>query len=77
MSIPIYTAFFSKLLTSINSETARHTAELAAWLSLSAWTTGYSRELEDQADRVGLRYAHEAGYNVSVGPSLWGRWRDK
>ena len=64
-------------LASINSETVRQTAGQAAALSLSAWTTGYSRETEDQADRVGLRYAYEAGYNVSVGPSLWARVRDK
>ncbi len=70
-------AVADEALTSINSETARQTAELAAALSLSAWTTGYNRELEDQADRVGLRYVHEAGYNVSVGPSLWARFRDK
>lgn len=38
---------------------------------------GYSRNLEDQADRVGLRYAYEGGYDVSKGPRLWVRFRDK
>jgi Zn-dependent protease with chaperone function len=38
---------------------------------------GYSRNLEDQADRVGLRYAYEGGYDVSKGPALWVRFRDK
>jgi metalloendopeptidase OMA1, mitochondrial len=37
----------------------------------------YSRDLEDQADRVGLRYAHEGGYDVSKGPRLWEKFRDK
>jgi predicted Zn-dependent protease len=29
--------------------------------------SGYSREFEDQADRVGLRYVYEAGFDVSRG----------
>ena len=36
----------------------------------SAWKNGYGRGLEDQADRVGLRYAYEAGYDISKGPRL-------
>ncbi len=31
----------------------------------------FSRELEDQADRVGLYYAWEAGYDVREAPRLW------
>lgn len=38
---------------------------------------GYSRNLEDQADRVGLRYAYQGGYDVRKGPKLWVRFRDK
>jgi len=37
----------------------------------------YSREHEDQADRVGLRYAYEAGYDVAKGPALWKRFAGK
>jgi Zn-dependent protease with chaperone function len=37
----------------------------------------YSRDLEDQADRVGMRYAHEGGFDVSKGPGLWAKFRDK
>jgi len=37
----------------------------------------YSRDAEDQADRVGLRYAYEAGYDVSKGPRLWERFAQK
>ena len=64
-------------LSTMNNDAAREMVGLAAALSLSAWTTGYSRQTEDQADRVGLRYAYEAGYDVSVGPSLWARFREK
>jgi len=56
---------------------ARDAAGLGASLSLSAWQSGYSRELEDQSDRVGLRYAHEAGFDVSVGPALWMKFKKK
>ena len=30
--------------------------------------------LEDQADRVGLRYAYEGGFDVSKAPALWERF---
>jgi len=45
----------------------------AAKLSLLAWGSGYSRNLEDQADRVGLRYAYEAGFDVERAIDLWSR----
>lgn len=37
----------------------------------------YSRDLEDQADRVGLRYAYEAGFDTSVATALWRRFDEK
>jgi predicted Zn-dependent protease len=48
-----------------------------AAVGLLAWKNGYSRELEDQADRVGLRYAYEAGYSVRTAPLLWKRFAEK
>ena len=42
-----------------------------------AWKNGYGRSLEDQADRVGLRYAYEAGYDITKGPRLWQRFARK
>ena len=33
--------------------------------------------MEDQADRVGLRYAYEAGYDITKGPRLWNRFAKK
>jgi len=56
---------------------AGRAAGLAASLGISAWQSGYSREMEDQADRVGLRYAYAAGFDVSKGPALWKRFREK
>jgi len=62
---------------SIEDNTGRQAATLGALLSVSAWQSGYSRDLEDQADRVGLRYAHEGGFDVSQGPALWQKIRKK
>jgi predicted Zn-dependent protease len=42
-----------------------------------AWSNGYGRSLEDQADRVGLRYAYEAGYDVDRAPRLWHRFAER
>jgi hypothetical protein len=50
---------------------------LAGSFTLMAWQNGYGRDLEDQADRVGLRYAYEGGFHVSQGPLLWKRFKDK
>lgn len=63
--------------SSVDNDTGRTAAMLGAALGLSAFRSGYSRDLEDQADRVGLRYVHEAGYDVRQGPGLWGKFRDK
>jgi hypothetical protein len=63
--------------STIDSGTSRAIAETAAGLAASAWSNGYGRDMEDQADRVGLRYAYEAGYDITTGPSLWGRFAKK
>jgi predicted Zn-dependent protease len=39
--------------------------------------SGYSREYEDQADRVGLRYVYQAGFDPTKGPGLWGKFKEK
>ena len=46
----------------------RLATQLGASLGFSAWMNGYGRDLEDQADRVGLRYAHEGGFDVAGAP---------
>jgi Zn-dependent protease with chaperone function len=58
----------------IEDEKARALAQLLTLFVAAAYRNGYGRELEDQADRVGLRYAYEAGYDVARGPGLWRRF---
>jgi Zn-dependent protease with chaperone function len=55
----------------------RAAAELGSALGFSAWMSGYGRNLEDQADRVGLRYAHEGGFDVNGAPQVWQRFLTK
>jgi hypothetical protein len=62
---------------SIESDKKRALAGVLAMFSLMAWKNGYGRDLEDQADRVGLRYAYEGGYDVRRGPELWKRFAKK
>ena len=52
-------------------------AQLGASLGFSAYINGYGRDLEDQADRVGLRYAYEGGFDVAGAPGVWQRFLDK
>ena len=61
----------------IDNDAARVSAQLGALLAVTAFGSNYSRDQEDQADRVGLRYAYEAGFDVAEGPRLWGRFREK
>jgi Zn-dependent protease with chaperone function len=79
-------SFFTDLLTSvplaiaeahIGSPIGQMLLEYGATFGLLAFHNGYSRKQEDQADRVGLRYAHEAGYDVRKGPRLWHRFAQK
>ncbi len=57
--------------------TAGQLAGMAGQLGASALLTGYSREFEDQADRVGLRYVYEAGFDPKQGPALWTKFKEK
>jgi Zn-dependent protease with chaperone function len=61
----------------IDDKGKRIGAQLATLLAASAISNGYGRGQEDQADRVGLRYAHEGGYDVRKGPKLWKRFAVK
>jgi Zn-dependent protease with chaperone function len=61
----------------IDNDALRVSAQLGAALGFTAWMNGYGRELEDQADRVGLRYAHEGGYDVTGAPRVWQRFLEK
>jgi len=56
-----------------NNRTAQHYITLG----FSAWKNGYSRDHEDQADRVGLRYAYEGGFDVEKGSRVWLRFLER
>jgi len=45
--------------------------QLGLSLAVGAAVNGYGRTHEDQADRVGLRYATEAGYDPKGAPRVW------
>jgi Zn-dependent protease with chaperone function len=61
----------------IHDKAARNAVKLAGAFTFVAWRNGYGRSFEDQADRVGLRYAYEAGFDVTKGPELWNRFARK
>jgi Zn-dependent protease with chaperone function len=63
--------------STIDDDKKRMVVQLITGLAATAYTSGYSRGMEDQADRVGLRYAYEAGYDVTKGPRLWNRFAKK
>src|SRR5262249_48030810 len=61
----------------IDDKNKRAVAQLLTVFAAGAWSNGYGRDLEDQADRVGLRYAYEAGWDITKGPRLWNRFAKK
>ena len=61
----------------IKSEGKATAVQIAALIGATAWQSGYGRTHEDQADRVGLRYAYEGGFDPSQGPLLWERFAKK
>jgi hypothetical protein len=62
---------------SIDRDSARIATKVGIYAGTLALMNGYSRSAEDQADRVGLRYAYEAGYDVAKGPRLWEKFAEK
>src|SRR5262249_43067337 len=60
-------------VSTASNRITRDAMATAAKLSLLAWGNGYSRSLEDQADRVGLRYAYEGGFDVQRAIGMWSR----
>ena len=63
--------------STLDNNTQKAIAGLAVIAAGSALKSGYGRGFEDQADRVGLRYAYEAGYDITKGPRLWNRFAKK
>jgi Zn-dependent protease with chaperone function len=77
MWIQLVALGLSGATTEIDDKTARAVAQLLIIFGAQAWQNGYGRDMEDQADRVGLRYAYEAGYDITKGPRLWQRFARK
>jgi Zn-dependent protease with chaperone function len=46
-------------------------------LGAGALSNGFSRGFEDEADRIGLRYAYEGGFKAETAPALWRRFSAK
>lgn len=63
--------------STLESDKAKAAVGLAGVFSVLALTNGYGRDLEDQADRVGLRYAYDGGFDVRQGPRVWQRFKEK
>jgi predicted Zn-dependent protease len=61
----------------IKNDLGRAAAEQATSLGVTTFGNAYSREYEDQADRVGLRYVYEAGYDYKKAPKLWEKFAKK
>lgn len=47
--------------------------KLANQLSFLILSNKFTGDMEDQADRVGLYYAHQAGYDIREAPKVWRR----
>jgi Zn-dependent protease with chaperone function len=63
--------------TVIDNPIARQAAQATAALGVMTFSNVHSRSDEDQADRVGLRYVYEAGYDYRKAPLLWRRFAEK
>lgn len=61
----------------IDDEKARTAVQAGTFVSALAVQNAFGRQSEDQADRVGLRYAYEGGFDVTKAPGVWQRFEDK
>jgi Zn-dependent protease with chaperone function len=61
----------------LDSSLARTAVQQGAALGTATFGNYFSRDDEDQADRVGLRYVYEAGYDYRKAPELWRRFAEK
>jgi Zn-dependent protease with chaperone function len=61
----------------VDNEALRLSLQVGASLAATGIGSRFSRDHEHQADRVGLRYAHEGGFDVRKAPRLWERFRER
>ena len=66
-------AVVSTALVSAYGMEAADLANSIAAFGGAALSSSYSRNLENQADRIGLNYIYEAGYDPREAPKLWER----
>jgi hypothetical protein len=59
--------------TAAETVLGRENALLIAKLGYALMSNKFTGDMEDQADRVGLYYAHQAGYDVREAPKIWRR----
>jgi Zn-dependent protease with chaperone function len=61
----------------IKNPLGQQAAQQATSIGVTTFGNSFSRTYEDQADRVGLRYVYEAGYDYRKAPALWNRFAEK
>lgn len=64
-------AFWAGMIGAGASVLGEQAALLIAKLSYTLMSNKFSRDLEDQADRVGLYYAYDAGYDARESTNMW------
>jgi hypothetical protein len=64
-------------LAAIHNPIAKLAAIGAGALAYKAGTSMYSRNQEDKADRIGLRYAQRGGFDISKAPAVWRKFEKK
>jgi predicted Zn-dependent protease len=62
--------------TQTNSALAETLVGLGSGLAISAAVNGHGRNLEDDADRIGLHYMVDAGYDPYEAPVVWQRFNE-
>jgi len=77
MIVQIIAAGLLGAASTIDDQKKAVLASLLVVAASAAYQNGYGRGMEDQADRVGMRYAYEAGYDITKGPRLWNRFAKK
>ncbi len=64
-------AFWAGMIAAGASVLGEQTALLIGKLSYTLMSNKFSNDMEEQADRVGLFYAYDAGYDVRESTNLW------
>ncbi len=74
MGVDLVSGLFGTILSNKLEEVLPGLGSVLAGMGRDAVTSGYSRELEMQADYWGLYLAYRAGYDIDVGKDIWERF---